>query len=61
LLSKTFPTQRAIAWRLRRRCGSTIARTAVMRKLATAICRVLSNRQTYAECGAIALVERFES
>ena len=41
--------------RIKRRRGSTIARVAVMRKLATVIWHMLSKRQTYAECRAIAL------
>src|SRR6516225_2497212 len=36
--------------RLKRRRGSTIARVAVMRKLATIIWHMLSKRKTYAEC-----------
>jgi len=40
--------------RIRRRRGSTIARVAVMRKLATVIWQMLSRRQTYWECRAIA-------
>ena len=42
------------AWykRIRRRRGSTIAKVAVMRKLATVIWQMLSKRQTYAECRA---------
>ena len=40
--------------RIRRRRGSTIARVAVMRKLATIIWQMLSKRQTYAECRAMA-------
>jgi transposase len=40
--------------RIRRRRGSTIARVAVMRKLATVIWQMLSKRQTYAECRAMA-------
>ena len=40
--------------RIKRRRGSTIARVAVMRKLATVIWHMLSKRQTYAECRAIA-------
>lgn len=41
--------------RIRRRRGSTIARVAVMRKLATVIWQMLSKRQTYAQCRALAL------
>ena len=41
--------------RIRRRRGSTIARVAVMRKLATVIWKMLSKQQTYAECRAVAL------
>jgi transposase len=40
--------------RIKRRRGSTIARVAVMRKLATIIWHMLSKRKTYAECRAIA-------
>jgi transposase len=40
--------------RIKRRRGSTIARVAVMRKLATVIWQMLSKRQTYAECRALA-------
>src|SRR5262249_20530 len=36
--------------RMKRRRGSTIARVAVMRKLATLIWHMLSKRKTYAEC-----------
>jgi transposase len=36
--------------RIKRRRGSTIARVAVMRKLATIIWHMLSKRKTYAEC-----------
>ncbi len=42
--------------RIKRRRGSTVARVAVMRKLATIIWHMLSKRQTYAECRAIAAV-----
>ena len=38
--------------RLKRRRGSSIARVAVMRKLATVIWHMLSKRMTYAECRA---------
>ena len=38
--------------RVRRRRGSTIARVAVMRKLATVIWQMLSRQQTYSECRA---------
>jgi transposase len=38
--------------RIKRRRGSTIARVAVMRKLATVIWHMLSKRKTYAECRA---------
>ncbi len=41
--------------RIKRRRGSSIARVAVMRKLATVIWQMLSKRQTYAECRAIAV------
>jgi transposase len=40
--------------RIRRRRGSTIARVAVMRKLATILWHMLSKRVTYAECRAAA-------
>jgi transposase len=40
--------------RIKRRRGATIARVAVMRKLATIIWHMLSKRKTYAECRAIA-------
>jgi transposase len=42
------------AWfkRIKRRRGSTIARVAVMRKLATIIWHMLSKKMTYAECRA---------
>ena len=40
--------------RIRRRRGSTIARVAVMRKLATVIWQMLSKRQTYFECRTLA-------
>jgi transposase len=40
--------------RIRRRRGSTIARVAVMRKLATILWHMLSKRKTYAECRALA-------
>jgi transposase len=40
--------------RIRRRRGSTIARVAVMRKLATVIWHMLSKRKSYAECRAVA-------
>jgi transposase len=40
--------------RIRRRRGATIARVAVMRKLATIIWHMLSKRKTYAECRAVA-------
>ena len=44
--------RRLRAWykRIRRRRGSTVARVAVMRKLATIIWRMLSRQQTYAQC-----------
>ena len=38
--------------RIKRRRGSTVARVAVMRKLATIIWHMLSKRMTYAECRA---------
>ena len=40
--------------RLKRRRGASIARVAVMRKLATVIWHMLSKRKTYAECRALA-------
>src|SRR6516164_211073 len=40
--------------RIKRRRGATIARVAVMRKLATIIWHMLSKRKTYAECRALA-------
>jgi transposase len=40
--------------RIKRRRGATIARVAVMRKLATIIWHMLSKRTTYAECRALA-------
>src|SRR5262245_46816335 len=40
--------------RIKRRRGATIARVAVMRKLATVIWHMLSKRMTYAECRATA-------
>jgi hypothetical protein len=36
--------------RVKRRRGPTVARVAVMRKLATVIWHMLSKRKTYAEC-----------
>ncbi len=39
--------------RIRRRRGATIARVAVMRKLATIIWHMLSKRKTFAECRAV--------
>jgi transposase len=39
--------------RIKRRRGSSIARVAVMRKLATIIWHMLSRRKTYAECRAL--------
>jgi transposase len=39
--------------RLKRRRGASIARVAVMRKLATIIWHMLSKRMTYAECRAV--------
>ncbi len=41
--------------RIKRRRGATIARVAVMRKLATIIWHMLSKRKTYAECRALAV------
>jgi transposase len=40
--------------RLKRRRGASIARVAVMRKLATIIWHMLSKRRTYAQCRALA-------
>jgi transposase len=40
--------------RIKRRRGATIARVAVMRKLATIIWHMLSKRKTFAECRAVA-------
>jgi hypothetical protein len=40
--------------RVKRRRGASIARVAVMRKLATIIWHMLSKRRTYAECRALA-------
>jgi len=40
--------------RIKRRRGSTIARVAVMRKLATIIWHMLKKRKSYAECRAVA-------
>ena len=40
--------------RVKRRRGPTVARVAVMRKLATIIWHMLSKRRTYAECREIA-------
>ncbi len=40
--------------RIKRRRGSTIARVAVMRKLATILWHMLRKRKTYAECRALA-------
>jgi len=40
--------------RIKRRRGATIARVAVMRKLATIIWHMLSKRKTFAECRALA-------
>ena len=42
--------------RLKRRRGASIARVAVMRKLATIIWHMLSKRKTYAECRVLAEV-----
>ena len=39
--------------RIKRRRGSSIARVAVMRKLATVIWHMLSKKKTYAECRAL--------
>jgi transposase len=46
--------------RIRRRRGPTIARVAVMRKLATIIWHMLSKRKTYAECRILAGAEADE-
>jgi len=43
--------------RLKRRRGASIARVAVMRKLATIIWHMLSKRTTYAECRGLAAAE----
>jgi transposase len=40
--------------RIKRRRGSSIARVAVMRKLATIVWHMLSKKKTYAECRALA-------
>jgi hypothetical protein len=40
--------------RIKRRRGSSIARVAVMRKLATIIWHMLTKKKTYAECRALA-------
>ena len=40
--------------RVKRRRGPTVARVAVMRKLATVIWHMLSKRKTYAECRELA-------
>jgi len=40
--------------RIKRRRGASIARVAVMRKLATIIWHMLTKRKTYAECRALA-------
>jgi transposase len=40
--------------RVKRRRGPTVARVAVMRKLATVIWHMLSKRKTYAECREVA-------
>jgi len=39
--------------RIKRRRGSSIARVAVMRKLATTIWHMLTKHRTYAECRAL--------
>ena len=39
--------------RIKRRRGASIARVAVMRKLATVIWHMLTKRKTYAECRAL--------
>jgi hypothetical protein len=39
--------------RIKRRRGSSIARVAVMRKLATTIWHMLMKKKTYAECRAL--------
>ena len=43
--------------RVKRRRGASIARVAVMRKLATIIWHMLTHRQTYAACRAISTTE----
>src|SRR5262245_26858439 len=48
------PRLREWSKRIRRRRGSTIARVAVMRQLATIIWHMLSKRKTYAECRDLA-------
>jgi transposase len=40
--------------RIKRRRGASIARVAVMRKLATIIWHMLNKRKTYAECRELA-------
>jgi hypothetical protein len=40
--------------RIKRRRGSTVARVAVMRRLATIIWHMLSKGKTYADCRAMA-------
>jgi transposase len=46
--------------RIKRRRGASIARVAVMRKLATIIWHMLSQRKTYAECRALAVAQTQE-
>src|SRR5262249_30740335 len=46
--------------RIKRRRGSTIARVAVMRKLATVIWYMLSKKMTYGECRARLAAERID-
>jgi hypothetical protein len=43
--------------RIKRRRGASIARVAVMRKLATIIWHMLRERKTYAACRALAAVQ----
>jgi len=43
--------------RIKRRRGASIARVAVMRRLATIVWHMLTQRKTYAECRALALAQ----
>jgi transposase len=60
LAQVTHKVLRKDAWlrewfkRIKRRRGATIARVAVLRKLATILWHMLSKRMTYAECRALA-------